>query len=160
MSRLSEAQKTYIVQQLACFVGAAEIQRHVKEFWAMELTFQAIAHYDPEVPSTKTPKKWLEIHRVTREGYLKEAAKVGIANARWRMEQRQVLYERAGQNAPLRLQILEQAEKAEGGMFTNTRRLDHSGKIEGTGVLFVPTTAEGEWDRIAREAQAADHGGG
>lgn len=154
MPRLTEPVQEHIVRRLACFRGAAEVQREVKELFGLELSLQRIAVYDPEVPSTKTPKKWVALWRATRDAYLKAKAEVGIACERWRMEQRQLLYERAGNNTPLRLQILEQAEKAEGGAFTNRHKLDHSGKVEG-GVLVVPIAGADDWDARAKASQAA-----
>lgn len=159
MPRLTEPVKEHVVTRLACYRGAVEVQRELKEVYGLEVSLQQIAVYDPEVPSTKTPKKWVQLHAATREAYLKAKAEVGIANERWRMERRQLLYQRAESmgangNIPLCLQILEQAEKAEGGQFTNRHKHDHSGKVEG-GVLLVPVAAEADWDAQAKQSQAA-----
>lgn len=170
MARLNESQRRHIVQRLACFVGAAEIQREAREIWGMEISFQAIAQYNPEVASTTTAKKWIKFYERCREAFLTEVAKEGIAHPRWRTRERQALYDRAKEmgasgNIPLCLQILEQAEKAEGGMFTNTRLHEHSGKVEG-GVLMVPMAPPADdWNERARQAQGAGasghgHGGG
>ena len=73
------------------------------------------------------------------------------------MEQRQVLYQRAAGmgasgNIPLCLEILEQAEKAEGGAFTNRHHHKLSGQVKASGVLLLPTTPT-DWSKQAREQQ-------
>lgn len=158
MARLTQPMREYVVQRLACFAGAARVQREVKELWGIDLSLQAIAYYDPEVPSTKTPKKWVLLFEATRKAYLEAKAQVGIASERWRMERRQVLYERAEGmgahgNIPLCLDILEQAEKAEGGQYTNRHKVTHDGQLKTTGVLVVPQGSSGDWAQRAREQQ-------
>ena len=159
MAKLTEAQKTFIVQRLACYETHAQIIRDCKELFDLEIERQHVQFYDPEVPSTKTPKKWVDLWKATREAYLKARADVGIANPRRRMELRQRLLDRAMDmgahgNIPLALEILEQAEKAEGGAFTNRHKVQHSGQVKTTGVLVLPVTPD-DWSKQARTQQQA-----
>lgn len=157
MARLTEVQKTFVVERLACFRTPTEVVGLVKEIFGVAVSRQQVQVYDPTVPSTRTPKKWGALFEATRKAYLKAKAEVGIASERWRMERRQVLYERAESmgkhgNIPLCLQILEQAEKAEGGAYTNRHKVNHSGQVNTTGVLVLPSTPD-NWSEQAREQQ-------
>lgn len=159
MARLSEPHKRYVVIRLGHFRTPTEIVEEVKELFGLELTRQQVFYYDPTAPSSKTPKKWAKLFGEARDEYLAAEATVGIAHERYRLEQLQELYRRAktagrAGNIPLAAQLLEQAAKERGGVFTNRHKLEHSGQVQTTGVLLLPgQPALKDWGKAAREQQ-------
>lgn len=156
MPKLTDEQKTFVVQRLACFRPPTEILESVKEIWELELSRQLVHYYNPRAPASKTPKKWADIFEATREAFLESVADVGIANEPYRLEELQALYDKAKRSGNLKLasELLEQGAKETGGAFTNRQRLEHSGRVKTTGVLVFPATADSEaWSGFSRDQQ-------
>jgi hypothetical protein len=72
-SKLTHAQKGYVVRRLAAYDGPTEIARDMREKFGVEISYQAVAGYDP----TRTPacgKEWADMFRVARKDYLGDKA--------------------------------------------------------------------------------------
>ena len=158
MARLTETQKTFIVQSLACFQTPTDVCELVQEVFGLELTRGHVHYYDASAPASKTPKKWRAVFEATRKAWLESTAEVGIAHERYRLEELQRLYNRVKRsgNVPLAASLLEQGAKEKGGAFTNYRKLEHSGQVKTTGVMVLPAQAGSkEWSEVARAQQQA-----
>lgn len=121
MAALTENVKAFIVQALACFDTPTQVCEAVKEEFGLELTRQQIASYDPTKKTTRSlAKKWHEIFHATRKTFLANTAAIPIANQSFRLRALQRMYEKStGRgNFAMAAQLIEQAAKESGGMFS------------------------------------------
>jgi len=129
--QLPENVRRFIVGELATFRTPTEVSNAVKERFGLEVARQRVEYYDPAklVNHGKLARKWVQLFRRTRERWLAATADVAIANRRYRLEQLQHLYQKAldmGKigNVPLAKELLEQAAKEAGDLYTNRRKID------------------------------------
>lgn len=131
MAKLTEAVQRFIVQALACYDTPTQVAESVKEEFGLELTRQQVSTYDASKTTGKTmAKKWRDLFGDTRERFRKEVSEIPIADQAYRLRQLQRMAQEAmkRKNIVLAASLLEQAAKEAGGMFTNHRRLEHTGK--------------------------------
>ena len=163
MERLSDDVRRFIVQRLAMFDTPSQVAEAVKAEFGIEVTRQAVRAYDPTARNAKKPaRKWAVIFEETRKRFLAQTSAIPIAQRAVRLRRLDRMYMAAesSKNYALAAQLLEQAAKEEGELFTNARRLQHSASFGG-GVLAVPmmmndghaVTAE-EWSRVAASQQS------
>lgn len=125
MAALSDDVKQFIVQALACFDTPSQVAESVKEEFGLIVPRQQCETYDPtRAAGSRLSKKWRELFERTREDWRKGATEVPIANRIYRLRMLDQLARRAvsSRNAPLALQVLEQAAKETGDMFVNKSR--------------------------------------
>ena len=130
MAALTEAEKLFIVQALACFDTPTQVADAVKEEFGTIVTRMQVANYDPTKPAgAKVSKKLAEIFHATRKAFLENVSQIPIASQSYRMRvlQRTLnTVERQG-NTAMVATVLEQAAKEVGGAFTNRRELTGAG---------------------------------
>lgn len=127
MATLTEDVKAFIVQALACFDTPTQVSEAVKEEFGLELTRMQIASYDPTKKTTRSlAKKWQEIFHATRKTFLASTAAIPIANQSFRLRALQRMYEKStGRgNYAMAAQLIEQAAKEAGGMFSARAKSD------------------------------------
>lgn len=128
MAALSDEVKRYAVQALACFDSPAQVIRDVKQEFRVDVTPQQLQAYNPEtVAGKRMSKKLRGLFDLTREGFLKDVAKIPIAQQSYRLRTLNRMLQKVELqgNTLAAAQILEQAAKEIGGAFTNRR--EHSG---------------------------------
>lgn len=129
MATLSEPQKEHIVQELARFRTPSQVVESVQAEFGVAVTPSQVQSYDPtKVSGRKLSKKWRAVFESTRERFLEDVAAVPLAHRGYRLQQLQELYEKAmqmgrGGNVPLAREILIEAEKIMGELYTNKRIL-------------------------------------
>lgn len=131
MAKLSEAEKRFIVQALACYDTPTQVVEAVKEEFGTIIERSHVAQYDPSKASGRNvAKKWRDLFDDTRKRFRAEVAEIPIADQAYRLRQLQRMSQEAmkRKNIVLAASLLEQAAKEAGGMFTNYRRLEHTGK--------------------------------
>lgn len=131
MAKLKEVVQVYIVRALASFESPSKVAEMVKEEFGLVVTRQQVAAYDATKTTGRTmAKRWRELHAVEREKFQKEVMDIPIANQAYRLKQLQDMYSLAikRKNIVLASQLMEQAAKELGGMFTAKRLLEHTGK--------------------------------
>lgn len=129
MAKLSEAEKRFIVQALACYDTPTQVVEAVKEEFGTVIERSHVAQYDPTKASGKSvAKKWRDLFDETRKRFKQEIAEIPIADQAYRLRQLQRMAQEAmrRKNIVLAASLLEQAAKEAGGMFTNRRSLDHT----------------------------------
>lgn len=142
MAKLNEAVQCFIVQALACYDTPTQVADAVKEEFGLELTRQQTSNYDASKTTGRTmAKKWKDLFWDTRKKFREEIAEIPIADQAFRLRQLHRMLSEAmkRKNVVLASQILEQAAKEAGGMFTNKREL--SGPNGGP-IPLMPTTIE------------------
>jgi hypothetical protein len=122
---LSKDVQTYIVRGLACYETPSEVARAVNKEFGIEVTRQTVETYDPtKVAGSRRAKKWRAMFDQAREAFLHDVANVPIAHKAFRLRALQRMLDKCEQAGNLKMaaELLEQAAKEIGGMFTN--RLD------------------------------------
>jgi len=134
MATLTEAEKRFIVQALACYDTPSQVVEAVKEEFGKSLERGHVAAYDPtKVAGRQLAKKWRDIFHATREQFKKEVAEIPIAQRAYRLRTMHRIATKAEQmrNLPLALQTLEQAAKECGDAYVN-RKQDGTGAGDAT----------------------------
>ncbi len=127
MSALSDELKTFIVQQLACFDPPSMVVKAVKAEFGETVTPQQVESYNPERRAGQNLGEHLrELFRSTREAFLEDTASIGISHRVTRLRTLQRLADRAETqgNIALAAQLVVQAAKEVGDVFTNRQRID------------------------------------
>ena len=131
MAKLSEAEKRFIVQALACYDTPTQVVEAVKEEFGTVLDRGHVGCYDPtKVAGRDLAKKWRDLFAATREGFKRDIVEIPIAQRSYRLKvlQRIVAKAESMRNMPLALQVLEQAAKECGDMYVNRKPSDGDGK--------------------------------
>ena len=129
MSALSDEVKTFIVQQLACFDPPSVVVKAVKAEFGEVVTPQQVEAYNPERRAGQgLSEVYRELFRTTREAFLDDTAAIGISHRVARLRTLQRLADRAEAqgNIALAAQLVVQAAKEVGDVFTNRQRIDAS----------------------------------
>lgn len=122
---LNSEQKVFIVTAYARFEGTAEIIRSFRERWDAELTHSQCNHYNVIGASCNCAPKWKEVFHAERKRFLANVEDIGIANKTFRLHSLSALHAMAMKrnNVKLAQEILEQAAKEMGEVFTNRREV-------------------------------------
>jgi len=126
MARLNDTIRNFIVTELACFTRPQEVANKVAEEFGLEITRQQVYDYDPtKSRGDQVAKKWQDLFRQTRDAFIADASSIPIANKSYRLKKLSAMAEKAEQmgNMALAAQLMEQASKECGGMYTNKREL-------------------------------------
>jgi len=126
MAKLTEPQKLFIVKALACFDSPTRVANSFREEFGIELSRAQVAKYDPtKAAGGEMAAKLIVVFDETRKAFKEGAGEVPIANKAVRLRSLNRMFEKAeGQgNMVFAAQMLEQAAKEVGGMFTNRREL-------------------------------------
>lgn len=131
MAALPDTVKTRITQGLACFDTPSQVAKDIQAEFGLSVTPQQCEAYDPTKRSgERLGKKFRAIFEQTRETFLNDTSRIGVAHRAVRLrklDRAADLAETRG-NLPLMAQLLEQAAKEAGGSYTNTKKLEHTGK--------------------------------
>ncbi len=125
MADLTDEQKAFVVQRLACFEGPSAVAKAVKETFGVEITRSHVFAYNPTKPGYALADRWRELFDATRKAFLEDMADVGIVHKSVRLRRLDEMCHAAlnARNYGLAMQLLEQAAKEVGGAFTNRREL-------------------------------------
>lgn len=126
MAVLTEEAKVTLVQALACYDTPTQAAEVVAQEHGIKIGRDQAIKYDPTKPAGKNlGKKFRDIFHATRDAFLKDTAKIPIAQQAFRLRAMQRELERAQSrgNSAMVVQLLEQASKEIGGAFTNKREL-------------------------------------
>jgi hypothetical protein len=127
MATLTEEQKQFIVQRLACFRTPSQVVADVKEEFGVDLPREQVRQYNPKQVSVAA--KWEAIFEATREAFIASAADEGVAHQAYRIRELGELY-RAAVKAKNRKEAaahLRQVAEEVGGAYTNARQLSGPG---------------------------------
>lgn len=125
MAALTEEQKAFVVQRLACFDGPQAVTEAVKEAFGVEIARSHVYAYDPTRPGFDLGEKWRVLFEETRKRFLENASEIGIAHKSVRLRKLDEMLGRAisMRNYALAAQLMEQAAKETGNAYTNRREL-------------------------------------
>lgn len=130
MNILTMEQKAFVVKQFAIFRTPTEIVRLVRDNFDIVIARQSVAYYDP-VHNKTLAAHWCEMFWMTRRKFLSMMTVIPLAHQAYRLQQLQDSLNRQlsrpNINETLLLDIIEQAAKEVGGIFTNHRVLSAKG---------------------------------
>lgn len=143
-AKLDDEARTFVVIQNAHWIAPRAVAKAVKEQYGIDITPQAVEAYDPTKAAGKgLASKWKALFEETRKRAIEEEADIGIAhrNVRLRALHRMAATAENQGNLALAAQLLEQAAKEQGEVFTNARVLKGGGNngahvFEGLEALF------------------------
>ena len=154
MAKLTEPQKLFIVQALACFDTPTQVSEAVRNEFGVEIDRRRVHEYDPtKIAGRNMAAKLKAIFEETRAAFLKDVSTIPIASQAYRLRSLNRLLQKVENqgNTALAAQIIEQAAKEAGGAFSNRREL--TGK--GGGPIEQATTTTSvtleEFQQIARQ---------
>lgn len=126
MAELTEDQKTFIVQHLACFGSPAEVARAFNDEYGIEIDHHQVRTYDPTRPRYEAGEKWRPIFEATREKFLNDVSAVPISQQAYRLQilQQNLTAALKVKNMKLANETLKQAAEEMGGILTNERNVN------------------------------------
>lgn len=124
---LTHEEKLFIVQRLAVGCGPRQVIKDVKEEFGFDVPRSTVKYYNPKLNKHKMAAYWVEVFEATRSAFLKQIADLPLAHQAFRLQTLQDSLDRvlgaAKINEAMVHDIVEQAAKEVGGIYTNRREL-------------------------------------
>lgn len=162
MAALRPEVKAFIIQMLACFDTPSQAVEAVQKEFGIKITRQQVESHDPTKVSGKAlAKKWVDLFNATRERFQSEISDIPIANKAYRLRvlNRMAVNAESMKNYGMTAQLLEQAAKDVGDVYTNKQKVEQS-VVATHNVMPVPScdSVEG-WEVAAQKQQSEVLGG-
>lgn len=121
--KLTDRQKEFIVEHLACFDTPQQVADAFEEEFEAKLSRQQVEEYDP-AKRCKTAR-WVKMHASIRKKFLDDVSEIPAAQRSYRVRRLALMATRAEgrKNYPLAAQLYEQIAKEVGDAYTNRREL-------------------------------------
>lgn len=166
MATLTDPIRRFIVVSIARRERPTAVAEAVKEHFGVEVDRSQVAHYDPTgVKGREVAKKWRAIFDEERERFDRDIDAVALSQRAARMRELQRLFDRLAEvtnpNPKLLLELIVEAEKIMGDLYTNRHKVTHDGRVD-HGVLVSPAPiAAEEWSGLAaaQQRELAKHRG-
>lgn len=158
--RLTNEQKLFILQKLACFESPKSVIEALKDEYGVTITHQGLQNYDPDkVNGRDLSPKFVEFFNETRKRFRENLTSIPIANKAFRLQalDRMARAAEEKRNAPLAAALHEQAAKEVGDAYTNK----HNHVLTGAGggainIRDVKDMTDAELLAIAAGSPVAD----
>ncbi len=162
MAALKPEVRAFIVQELACFDTPSQIVESVQKEFKVQVTRQQVASHDPtKVAGKGLAQKWVDLFNRTRDRFLNEISDIPIANKAYRLRvlQRMSTTAEGMKNLGMTAQLLEQAAKEVGDVYTNKQKVEQS-VVATHNVMPVPSCDNvDDWEKAAQKQQGEVLGG-
>ncbi|WP_142524148.1 DUF2280 domain-containing protein [Raoultella ornithinolytica] len=162
MAALKPEVKAAIVQMLACYDTLSIVVDAIQKDYGIRVTPQQVESHDPTKVSGKgLAKKWVDMFNTTRYRFLNEISDIPIANKAYRLRvlQRMSTTAENMKNIGMTAQLLEQAAKEVGDVYTNKQKVEQS-VVATHNVMPVPSCDNVEdWEKAAQKQQGEVLGG-
>jgi hypothetical protein len=125
MARLTSEHKAFVIRGFARFQTVPEITAGLKEKFGVEVSTHQLYGYHPDSVNFRVSKQWLELFNREREAFLRNVDSIGIANKTVRLQrlEQACVVALARKNIKLAAELMEQAAKEMGEVFTNKREI-------------------------------------
>ncbi|MEQ9886208.1 DUF2280 domain-containing protein [Pectobacterium zantedeschiae] len=162
MAVLKSEVKAFIIQSLACFDTPSQVVESVQKEFGIKVSRQQIESHDPtKVSGKKLAKKWVDMFNESRKRFQNEISDIPIANKAYRLRalNRMAVKAEEMKNFGMTAQLLEQAAKDVGDVYTNKQKVEQS-VVATHNVMPVPScdSVEG-WEAAAQKQQSEVLGG-
>jgi hypothetical protein len=123
--RLTTEVQRFIVQRLACYESPSEVLAAVKVTFNIKISPSHVVYYDPMSATANLAQEWRELFSQTRAAFVQAIGNIAIAQRAVRLQRLDHLYHGAlkAKRYALAGDLLEQAAKEMGGIYTNRREL-------------------------------------
>ncbi|EPG8763584.1 TPA: DUF2280 domain-containing protein [Raoultella ornithinolytica] len=162
MAALKPEVKAAIVQMLACYDTLSIVVDAIQKDYGIRVTPQQVESHDPTKVSGKgLAKKWVDMFNTTRDRFLNEISDIPIANKAYRLRvlQRMSTDAEKMKNMGMTAQLLEQAAKEVGDVYTNKQKVEQS-VVATHNVMPVPSCDNvDDWEKAAQKQQGEVLGG-
>lgn len=162
MAALKPEIKAFIVQSVACFDTPSQVVESVLKEFGIQITRQQVEQNDPTKISGKgLAQKWVDLFNHTRDRFLNEISDIPIANKAYRLRvlQRMSTTAEGMKNLGMTAQLLEQAAKDVGDVYTNKQKVEQS-VVATHNVMPVPSCDNvDDWEKAAQKQQGEVLGG-
>ncbi|MBF8461784.1 DUF2280 domain-containing protein [Klebsiella michiganensis] len=162
MAALKPEVKAAIVQMLACYDTLSIVVGAIQKDYGIKVTPQQVESHDPTKVSGKgLAKKWVDLFNATRERFQNEISDIPIANKAYRLRvlNRMAVNAENMKNYGMTAQLLEQAAKDVGDVYTNKQKVEQS-VIATHNVMPVPSCDNvDDWEKAAQKQQGEVLGG-
>lgn len=149
MATLSNEVRAFIVQGLAKFQTPQEVAVDVKNIYGVEVTRQHVESHDPtKAAGLNLAKKYKDLFFEYREQFKADISSIPIANLAVRLSRLENEYQKS-KNPKHKLEVLEQAAKEVGEVFTNKQTVNS--KVEQTTETTHNFTSADEFRQVASE---------
>jgi hypothetical protein len=125
MGKLTNEIRGKIVAGWARYDTAVEIRREIRETYQVDVDMQQIYVLNPEGANWKGARRWEAVFAAERKVFLESASRIGIAQKVVRLQRLDKLCRMAidKRNVKLAAELMEQAAKEMGEVFTNRREV-------------------------------------
>lgn len=162
MAALKPEIKAFIVQSVACFDTPSQVVESVLKEFGVQITRQQVEQNDPTKISGKgLAQKWVDLFNATRERFQNEISDIPIANKAYRLRvlNRMAVNAESMKNYGMTAQLLEQAAKDVGDVYTNKQKVEQS-VVATHNVMPVPSCDNvDDWEKAAQKQQGEVLGG-
>ena len=149
MAALGNEVKAFIVQGLAQFKTPQEMAELVKQNFDIEISRQRVEAHDPtKAAGVNLSERWSKYFFECREKFNSDISSIPIANLAVRLSRLENEYQKS-KNPKHKLEVLEQAAKEVGEVFTNKQTVNS--KVEQTSETTHSFTSADEFRQIAAE---------
>lgn len=157
MAALKSEVKAFIIQSVACYDTPAQVADAVLKEFGIKITRQQVEQNDPTKVSSKgLAKKWVDLFHSTRERFQTEIADIPIANKAYRLRtlNRMATNTENMRNYALTAQLMEQAAKEMGDVYTNKQKVEQK-LVASHNIMPVPSCSSAEeWEAAAQQQQS------
>lgn len=152
---LTNEQKLFILQRLACFETPKMVAEALKSEYGITVSAQALQAYDPsKVNGQGLSPKFVEFFEETRKRFREDFTSIPIANKSYRLAMLDRMARAAADkgNIAMTTQMLEQAAKEVGDAYTNRQKVEVSGGTNDTVTNISPS----EYREVRKQMLADD----
>jgi hypothetical protein len=157
MAALKSEVKAFIIQSVACYDTPTQVADAVLKEFGIKITRQQVEQNDPTKVSSKgLAKKWVDLFHSTRERFQTEIADIPIANKAYRLRtlNRMATNTENMRNYALTAQLMEQAAKEMGDVYTNKQKVEQK-LVASHNIMPVPSCSSAEeWEAAAQQQQS------
>jgi hypothetical protein len=131
MPVLTNQQKAWIVGAFARFDGVAEVCRSFKDEYGIDLPKPHALAYNPGGANYRGAPKWHDLFERERKAFLDNVSAIGIANKSFRLQtlHKLCMIAMERKNVKQAAELMEQAAKEMGEVFTNRREVKSESKV-------------------------------
>ena len=159
---LNDIHRTYIVQQVACFMGPTETAAAVNKEFGLNVSRQAIERYNPHKHAgRRLAQRWKELFEIERQAFIDHAEKripLAFKTVRIKVLSEAAMAFKANGNFMTMADMLERIAKEVGNVHTNRREVTGKGggaiKYEDVGNM-TDEMLDDEIERLWAKREAA-----
>jgi hypothetical protein len=140
MASLTPEHKAFVIKRFARYEAVSDVVIALKTEYGITVTASQLYAYHPDSVGYRSAQKWRELFYAERKAFLEGIDSIGISQKTYRLQSLHTLHAVAMRrnNVALAAQLMEQAAKEMGEVFTNRREV----RAETRSITATMTTEE------------------